>query len=313
MRTSALIALLLAPAPAFAQGVAARCAPRVEATAAVSPSVVARLTAAVSTGAQVASGPCPTVRFDVVDHRLVMTVVLDDGRQVARVLPSQNDALPTLVALLATPPIPEVEAIDDGDAAPPPPAVAPPPPPVVALVVASEATPVLAAPPAVTPAAPSHRALRLGLSGGVGRVDHAGLMRASLDVELLRDRWVLGLRGSYDRARIDDHSAPGAAATLSLRPRWTLGRFEFDAGPALGARWIFGDSSRGGLTLRAGAEASVAVSLGSRWSVFARVDGGAEFSMRGETRTTRDGRQRRDDEAVFAWGAALGVRWEVWR
>ena len=313
MRSSALIALLLAPAPAFAQGAVARCAPRVEATAAVSPTVVARLTAAVSSGAQVASGPCPTVRFDVVEHRLVMTVVLDDGRQVARVLPSQNDALPTLVALLATPPIPEVEEIEDADPAPPTTPAAPPSTPAVALVIASDATPVLAAPPAITPTAPSRRTLRLGLSGGIARADRSGLMRASLDVELLRDRWVFGLRGSYDRERIEDHSASGAAAALSLRPRWTLGRFEFDAGPALSARWVFDDSTSGGLKLRAGAEASVAVSLWSRWSVFARVDGGAEFSLRGETHTMRDGRQRHDDEAVFAWGAAVGLRWEVWR
>lgn len=307
MRPSTLIALLLAPSPAFAQGVAARCAPRVEATAAVSPSVVARLTAAVSTGAQVVSGPCPTVRFDVIDHRLVMAVVLDDGRQVARVLPSQNDALPTLVALLATPPIPEVEELDTS------PPVVPPPSPPVALVVARDVVPTVGAPIPVGPAAPARWALRLGLSGGMERVDHAGLMRASLDAELLRERWVLGLRGSYDRERIDDRSASGAAATLSLRPRWTLGRFEFDAGPALGARWVFDDSARGGLTLRAGAEAAVAVSLWSRWSAFARVDGGAEFSTREEPRVMRDGRQRRDDEAVFAWGASVGLRWEVWR
>lgn len=312
MRTALLSLLLLLPASASAQGVSARCAPRVEATAAVSPSVVARLTAAVSSGAPAVDGACPTVRFDIVDRRLVMTVVLDDGRQVARVLPSQNDALPTLVALLATPPIPEAEDVVPIEA-PTTPEEAPPVVAPAALAPTREPAPLTPAVGAAPAVVAPRWAARLGVSGGIGRADHVGATRASLDAELLRERWVVGVRASYERQRIDDATASGVAATLSLRPRWTAGRFEIDAGPSLGARWIFDDSARGGLGLRAGAEASVAVSLWSRWSVFARIDGGAEFSTRDDEREERASRQHHDAAASFAWGAAVGLRWEVLR
>lgn len=311
-----LVALLLGlPAPALAQDAVARCAPRVEATAAVSPAMVARLTAALASGSLVVPGPCPLVRFDLIDRRLVMTVVLDDGRQVARVLPSQSDALPTLVALLATPPMP---AVDD-DLAPvepasAPPVASPPPPPAPELVPPPAlATTVLAPVAPVAAVSASAWGLRLGASFGVGRVDHVGLTRTALDVDVLRARWALGVRLAYEPVHLDDGPASGASGTLSLRPRWTFGRVELDAGPAVGARWVFDDSTRGGLALRAGAEASVAVALSQRWSVFARVDGGADFTMRGELRTSRDGRQRHDTEAEFVWGASVGLRWEVAR
>lgn len=310
MRVATLVALLLTPASALAQGAPARCAPRVEASAAVAPTAVARLTAAISEGAQAVAGPCPLVRFDVIERRLVMTVVLDDGRQVARVLPSASDALPTLVALLATPPMPEVA---DETAAPeaeptratPSTSVAPDPeraPPVVAFARVAPLAP-----------APARWGLRLGLSGGVGRVERGGLARALLDVEVTRPRWVLGLRASYEGEAVNDHIAWGGGVALALRPRWTFGRWEIDAGPAFGARWIFDDASRPGPVLRAGAEASVAVSLGARWAVFARVDGGADFSLRERATASRDGRQRHGGEADFSWGAALGVRWELFR
>ena len=311
-----LAALLLGlPAPALAQQALTRCAPRVEATAAVSPATVARLTAALASGAQVVPGPCPVVRFDLIDHRLVMTVVLDDGRQVARVLPSQSDALPTLVALLATPPMPAADdalaRVEPTPAAPP---VAPPPPPAPEV-----APPAVLSAVAIAPVVPVERAvtspwgLRLGASFGVGRIESVGLTRTALDVDMLRSRWALGVRLAYEPVHLEDGPASGVSAALTLRPRWVFGRVELDAGPALGARWVFDDTNRGGLALRAGAEASVSVALSQRWSVFARVDGGADFSLRGEIHTGRDGRQRHETEAEFAWGAAVGVRWEVIR
>lgn len=96
--TLPLLLLLLAARPALAQPAPRRCTPRVEATPAVAPATVARLTAALAAVA----GPCPLVRLDVVGGRLLMTAVLDDGREVTRVLPTPGDALPTLIAITAT-------------------------------------------------------------------------------------------------------------------------------------------------------------------------------------------------------------------
>ena len=96
-----------------------------------------------------------------------------------------------------------------------------------------------------------------------------------------------------------------------MRHRWVVGRWELDAGPALGARWTEGASDRDAVTVRVGAEASAALRLGAAWSVFARLDGGADFAL---TERPREGRQRRDDDdATLAWGAAVGLRWEVLR
>jgi hypothetical protein len=300
MRFALALPLLLATSPALAQRAGARCAPRVEANAAVPPALVARLTAAVSSGAMAAPVQCPLVRFDVVGAHLVMTAVLDDGRQVARVLASQSDALPTLVALMATPPMPDESAPE----APPAPA-APPAPPAAPIALP---TPALRAAPA-TPAT-ARWGLRLGASLGVGRVDHTGSLRATVDVEVLRGRWAFGARAAYERAGRRGEAPAGAAATISTRHRWVAGRWELDAGPALGLRWS--ESPGGGVvTARVGAEASAALRLGAAWSVFARLDGGADFALTGRP---PEARQRRDDDdATLAWGAAVGLRWDVLR
>lgn len=299
------LALAVIPLEAVGQALAA-CAPRVEATAAVHPAVVARLTASLSPPDDVEAAPCPLVRLDMVGAHLVMTAVLDDGRQVARVLRSQADAVPTYVALLATPPLPPLPDDDDANEVTPPPApsttTAPAAPPAALPYVVVMPAPRV---PAAQPAARAWQ-VRLGAAFGGGLALHHFQLHGGLDLDVLRPHWALGLRGLVDGER---HGV-GWGATFSLRWRSVGVRWEFDAGPAVGLR-VPVDTERNGVALRAGVESALGYRLGGAWSVFARVEGGADISMREHGRAGTQTEPEAD--ADLAWGATVGLRWEVLR
>ncbi len=214
-----LSALLVATPAARAQSVTAPCTPRVEATPRVPPATLAALTAALSSDGP-ADRSCPVVRFDVANNRLVLTAVLDDGRQIARVLRHSRDALPTLVALLAVPALP-IEGLAE------PEAPATPVAPVTAPVVPSPAQP-----SAVSPAVPSRAlspalatgplpsngaALRVGVWGGFGASEHVSLVRLGVDLEHVRRDWTFGLRGDYNREGIRWTRGEGFMVAASAR------------------------------------------------------------------------------------------------
>lgn len=321
------LVVLAAASRGWSQPRPERCAPRVEASASVPPSTVARLAASVSSWSR-ASVPCPLVRLDLVGARLVMTVVLDDGRQVARVLPSLDDAMPTLVALTASPALPEgpaePAAVDPVTAAPTAEAPAPPveapapasPPPVVA---APPPAPVVAVAP--TPPLGAPWRLRVGLGGGNTNITASQRWHASLDVDALRGPWAFGLRAGDDGSMRRRQMELGASLALSARRRFFVGRWEFDVGPAVSARWGFGDTSTSGPSVLVGAEASAAFTITPRWSVFVRVGGAATFSLRPTevdaqppSETTPlgapvDAWPSQPDSVYATWGSTLGVRW----
>lgn len=285
--------LWLLPRVATAQTAGADCLPRVEASAQVAAPLVARLATAVSSGS-LDCGAISLVRFDLGGNRLVMTVVLDDGRQVARVLPSPEDALPTLVALTAVPRIASavVPSPDPTEPeAPAPVAVAPvvpaPPPP------RPEVGPV--APP------PTRWRLRLGAALGVGSFGEHPSPRASLDVDLISHQWTFGLRAFAG----PDERRDTVGGTLSVRRQWVWGRWQLDLGPAASARWTHSENDGAPLSLLVGGESSLAFALTSRLSVFVRVEGGADLLNRS---TNRRGEQ--EDEVTGYYGALAGARWE---
>ncbi len=296
-----LLTALLLPVAATAQP---RCTSRVEATAAVSPTLLVRLTAALSSGLSAHPEACPAVRFDLVGAQLVMTVVLEDGRQVARVLPTPDDAAPTLVALTAIPRVAEPPAEPDPpDApAPPPEPAGPPEPP--------EAPP---GPPQPSPrplplAAPAARAwgLRGGLFGTLGRSAGASRLGSGLDLDLVLPRWVFGLRGAVTATpRSGD---PAGAATLSARARWRRGPWELDLGPAFGLRGWPDDPA--GLAWTAGMESSLARPLGAWGFVFVRVEAAAVFADAPASLRINRWRDLDDDSprASFAGHLVFGLR-----
>lgn len=277
----------------------ARCAPQVEATAAVAPATVARLAAALTSGGF--AGQCPRVRLDVVNARLVMAVVLDDGRQVARVLATPHDALPTLVALTATLAIPAApEGVESSQAPPEAPAVEAP---IVAAPAVS--APVATAPVVVTPAAPVGRAwsLRLGASLGAERRNTFS-PQAVLDLDLVLRRWVFGVSASFARSS----RAITESASASARWRWGAGRWQVEVGPSAGWVQVFNATRDVRYGMRFGAVGAVSLRLSAALSLFARVEGGVEVTARHDAQT---------DEVSRATGGfysnTAGLRWEFLR
>lgn len=308
MRLATLLSLglTLTARAAWSQTPAVPCAPQVEAGASVSAMTVSRLTAAVSEARNLGSG-CPRVRLEQVGPRLVMTVVLDDGRQVARVLPTLDDALPTLVALTASPAL-SVSPEEPPTAPPPPPPTDPPAPPVVPA-------PLPPPPPAVAAvaaAAPRAWDLRVGISYGLerslGRFGDAW----TGDFDVVRGTWVYGARVGYGSSSGRDAHQSSVVAGVSGRRRWVVGRWQFDLGLALRGRYSFGDASNG-LSWAAGPEGSVGLTVGRGWSIFTRLELAAELSHPEVDRMAfdRDPPSRQGVSVDLGGAATLGVRWVI--
>lgn len=119
-RPAAALAIVLA-LPATVRAQPLRCAPSVTIDASVPPRLVARLRALAGRVA-VPGRRCPSVEFSWSAPRLSVHIALEDGRVARRTLRSLDDALPTLLAVLAAPPdedeIEETEATDEPDAPP---------------------------------------------------------------------------------------------------------------------------------------------------------------------------------------------------
>lgn len=303
MPRAPLACLLLTLTPAAA-GAQVRCLSRVEASPSVPAALLVRLTASLPSGASDdAAARCPAVRFDQVGTQLVMTVVLEDGRQVARVLPTPGDAAPTLVALTATPrglaPVETPEGASEPSAVPEPSPVpqvvgptsaeALPPPP--RATVPTEVLPVRAWP------------LRAGVFGTFGHAPEARQLGLGMELDLTLRRWTAGLRGAV----LASPAAGGQLAgelTLAVRARWQRGAWELDAGPTLGLRW---SPDARGPARQAGAEATLARRFGSAWWVYARVTSAAVFANEDGERDNHA--HDRDGHGVgFAGGMSLGVR-----
>lgn len=302
MRAALLtISLIASSRFAAAQSAESECAPRVEASETVPASVVSRVTAAVSSGPLVCRASS-LVRFDVVAGHLVMTAVLNDGRQIARVLPSPADALPTLVALTADPIAPSAPTTQTPPEAAPPVELAPAL--VPDLPLAPSPPPAVATRRSATDDDPSPWSWRLGASVGISGLREDPSPRADVDVDLLSSAWAFGLRATV---------APGehetsTAAVGSMRRRWSWSRWSFDVGGAAGARWSFTEDESPHTSLLLGVESSLGFVLLRHLSAFVRVEVGADLFGRGAHQRGDD-----DDDARAYYGAVAGVRWEFSR
>jgi len=273
----------------------------------VSPALLVRLTAALSSGLGDHPDACPGVRFDYVGAQLIMTVVLEDGRQVARVLPNPGDAAPTLVALTA---VPRVSlAPSEPEAPTPTPETAPLPVVAPAAAPVADPTPTAVAARPVVPAARTPWPVRLGFFGTSTRLAGSMLVGAGLELDVTLPRWVFGLRGTVTTTRREE-SGVFAGVALTARARWVWSRWELDVGPAFGLRGATFDANTFAWT--AGMESSVAFRLGATWSVFARMESTAVFAdgepLRRDNRGRDDDDDRRASDVGFAGTLALGIR-----
>jgi hypothetical protein len=225
-RTASLTAALLA---SLLHGAVGRCDPSCPPRVVVDPGVPPRL--AERLRAQLATLPraeahCGELLFRWDRSRLVIEVSLQDGRIARRTLRSLEDALPTALAVLATPP--------REDDAPAPPAAAssepaPTPTPTVPTPIAPAEVP-----PAASVTAPTSAGsdLRLRVDGGLGGgwAHGRGIFAQHAEVALVWRRAIVAANAQWQSgdARDDGTSLRGQRYGLALR--WRL--------PA-GARWAF--------------------------------------------------------------------------
>lgn len=274
--TATLTAALLA---ALLRGAVGRCDPSCPPRVVVDPGVPPRL--AERLRAQLATLPraevhCGELLFRWDRSRLVIEVALQDGRIARRTLRSLEDALPTALAVLATPHDDEAPAAGEAAAlAEPAPAPTPPAP-------AARAAPAPA--PPVTPTAPSASELRLRVEGGIGGgwMHGRGLFAQRAEVALLWRRAILAVTGQWRSGdEVGDGSeVRGQRYGLALRWRFpTGGRWDFDLGAGVAAaslRLDFGDRNTGGhgsvWSLAAGADASASVRLTRALHAVARAE-----------------------------------------
>ncbi len=216
---------------------------------------------------------CGALQFRWDRSRLVIEVALQDGRIARRTLRSLEDALPTALAVLATPP-----ADPEPAAPPPPPAPAPPPapPPAIERPAVEPVVPVPA--PVDLPADPP---LRLRVGGAMGGGWSAGrwffLQRA--EVELRHRRLVLGIRADWGGSGEGDDEL--RAQSYGLAARWHLarGRWQFELGAVVAAAALRFDARGANArdrapawSLRVGADLGAAFAFTRALSVFARVE-----------------------------------------
>jgi hypothetical protein len=267
-----LLATLLA---ALLRGADGRCDPPCPPRVVVDPGVPPRLAGRLR--AQLAALPraeahCGELLFRWDRGCLVIEVALRDGRVARRTLRSLDDALPTVLAVLATPP-----HDDDAPAAPaettaPAPTPAPPP--------AAPAAPPTA--PAAPPTAPAD-ALRVRVEGGIGGgwAHGRGFVAPRAEVGLVWRRAVLALSGQW-RGGDDDEGTGVRGQRYGLALRWRLPageRWGFDLGAVVAAaslRLDEGDRNMGGhrsvWSLAAGADAGASLRLTRALHAVARAE-----------------------------------------
>jgi hypothetical protein len=273
--TATLSATLLA---ALLHGAVGRCDPPCPPSVVVDPGVPPRL--AERLRAQLATLPraeahCGELLFRWARSRLVIEVALQDGRIARRTLRSLDDALPTALAVLATPP-----HEDDAPAAPEAASPEPAPTPAPAAPMALAAPPIVVAPAPVAPAT----TLWLRVEGGVGGgwVHGRGIFAQRGEVALVWRRAILAVSGQW---RSGDGGADGSEVRgqrYGLALRWHLpatGRWGFDLGGVVAAaslRRDDGGRNAGGSgsvwSLAAGADASASFRLTRALSAVARAE-----------------------------------------
>jgi len=272
--TAALTATLLA---AVLRGAPGRCDPSCPPRVVVDPDVPPRL--AERLRVQLATLPraevhCGELLFRWDRSRLVIEVALQDGRIARRTLRSLEDALPTALAVLATPP--HEDETSEARAAPEAP-VAPAPEPA-RVPAAAPPRPVIA-PVAVTPASE----LRLRVEGGIaGGWSHGrGFFAQRAEVALAWRDAVLAVNGQWRGGDGDDDTSEVRGQRYGLALRWRIprGRWGFDVGGGFAAaslRLDVGDRNTGGhrsvWSLAAGADAGASLRLTQALHAVARAE-----------------------------------------
>jgi hypothetical protein len=265
VRTTATLTITLLAA--LLRGAVGRCDPSCPPRVVVDPGVPTRLAARLR--AQFAALPpaeahCGELLFRWDRSRLVIEVALQDGRVARRTLRSLEDALPTALAVLATPPHDD-EAPAAGEAAAPA-----APAPMAPAPVARTAP----APPApVTPTTPPASGLRLRVEGGMGGGwSHGrGFFAQRGEVALVWGRAVVAVNGQWrsgDEAP-DGSEVRGQRFGFALRWRSPVdGRWDIDLGAVIAAASLRRDD--GGVNARG---------RGSVWSLAAGADASASLRL----------------------------------
>ncbi|MEZ4406593.1 MAG: hypothetical protein R3A52_08970 [Polyangiales bacterium] len=309
---SVAVALLVALSPAAAS---AQTEPACPPTVVIDPSVPARVATRLRALETLLStdGPCSPsrLRFAMNAERLTVEVSLDDGRVANRTLRSLDDALPTLLAVLAAPP--PALAPSEPRPAPEPPAEDDAPP-----------SPTPAAPPRITPIAPPPVGVRPFAQLDLGvrwAVRDTALGGARLSLGALGERWRVGAAATFSggaardgRGSTDPRGAGGLGeieAVASGAAQWRLGRWTLEPGAFVGAAWqqAWARRERVGarVALRVGVEFTALYRFASAWSVSATATVGAEpWAWRAEGATNVDDPLRPSPVVV---GLGVGVRW----
>ncbi len=297
---AALVIALAVPAAVRAQPL--RCAPDVTIDSSVPPRLVARLRALAGRVA-VPGRRCPSVEFSWSAQRLSVHIALEDGRVARRTLRSLDDALPTLLAVLAAPP--DEDEIDDADATDEP--EMPPSEPVNVPASVSPPAParVVQAPAATARAQTFALSIQFGYGGAPGAYGFP-IWRAELG--LVRPSWALLLRGSHADGDRREGGRREDAVIAAMRLRWGVARWRFEFGGGVGVAWRRVERERqrdpSSVAVRVELEGQAAFRVWRTFSVLAWTEAWSDFDMSESTGWE-------DDPALVSVGGGLGLRWEV--
>jgi hypothetical protein len=297
---AALVIALVVPTTLQAQPL--RCAPDVTIDSSVPPRLVARLRALAGRVA-VPGRRCPSVEFAWSAQRLSVHIALEDGRVARRTLRSLDDALPTLLAVLAAPP--EEDESDDAEAQEEP--DAPPPEPVNVAASVSAPPPARVARASAVTARAQTFALSLQLGyGGAPAAYGFTIWRAELG--LVRPSWALVLRGSHADGDRHEGGRREDAVVAAMRLRWGVARWRFEFGGGVGLAWRRVERERqrdpSSLAARIELEGVAAFRVWRTFSVVAWAEAWSDFDM-------SESAGWQDDPTLVSFGGGAGLRWEV--